>query len=266
MVTTSRRPCAAWLGVALVIAGCDAAGPMPEFDQTPTLALLITPVPQLRFGTSSQSDSGLFAMLVTTGTPVQSPYLHADRFEMRRAGDGALFGWRSVDTPTEAVDAFGFSALGNYFLPRGESIAGLGSDSIVEGGVYELVIQAGQHQIVGRTRVPGRVEFVREPTDGDTIVRWRRTPGAARYAFEGGFISLRPIEDTMIVVRPYPAIPGLPEEGLPIRVIALDSNYARFRSEDRGGRAGITGAWGVFGSYSWAEVTLPPATASIAPR
>jgi hypothetical protein len=266
MVRISRWLQTSSLGAALIAGGCDAAGPMPQFDQTPTIALLITPDPPPGFAGTAGSDSGLFALLVTTATPVQAPYLRADRFEMTRATDGARFGWRSVDTPTQAVDAFGYSALGNYFLPRSESSAGLGSDSILEGGVYELVIHAGEHQIVGRTRVPGRVEFVREATDGDTIVRWRRTPGAARYALAGGFTTLRPIEDTMIVVRPPPPFPGFPERGVPITVIALDSNYALFRSEDHVGGAGITGAWGVFGSYTWSEITMPPATASAPPR
>jgi hypothetical protein len=47
--------------------------------------------------------------------------------------------------------------------------------------------------------------------------------------------------------------------------MALDSNYAAFRSDVRVERAGITGAWGVFGSFTWADVTLTYRTVSTAP-
>jgi hypothetical protein len=257
MVRALRWGTAVLLTAALGGFGCDATGPVPDFDETPTVALLITPVPPVPL------DSGLFATLVTTGTPIRSPYLRAERFEMRRLSDGARFDWRAVDTPTDAVPVLRPLARGNYFLPRRSGTGGLGSDSIVEGAVYELVAQAGPHQIVGRTRVPGKIEFVREPADGDSIVRWRRDPNAARYAAEyafDGYLLLASIEDTAIVVRRAPAFPGQLEPMTPTRVIArviaLDSNYAAFRSDVRVERAGITGAWGVFGSFTWAHATL----------
>jgi hypothetical protein len=224
---------------------------------------LITPAPLVPLHAEAQVDSGLFATLVTTGTPVRSPYLRADRFEMHRSSDGARFDWRAVDPPDHAIPAMGPRSRGNYFLPRSGSTGALGSDSIVEGEVYELVAQAGPHQIVGRTRVPGRIEFVREPADGDSIVRWRRDPGAARYAIEyafDGYLLLASIADTALVVRRALALPGQLEPPTPsrvfARVIALDSNYAAFRSDVRVERAGIIGAWGVFGSFTSGDVTL----------
>jgi hypothetical protein len=239
---------------------------MPPFDDSPAIAVLITRGPPAATFGFSPPDSGLYAHLLITGTPVRSPYLRAERFEMRRLSDGARFAWRAVDPPEDAVPSAGPREVGNYFLPRIPSAAGLGSDSIAEGEEYELLVDAGQHQIVGRTRVPGKVELVREPTDGDTVVRWRRTPGAAAYLV-GGFPLLQPIDDTVFVFRIGTPLPGEPPRpAFTIRVLALDSNYAAFAGDMRVERSGITGAWGVFGSFSWADAEVPRATASVARR
>jgi hypothetical protein len=264
MVKASWRR-AAWLVALLIGVGCDAAGPDPEFDETPSLALLITrgPPPSV---SGFPADSGLFATLVITGTPIYSPYLRAERFEMRRLSDGARFAWRPIDLPTDAVPAAGPRARGNYFLPRNGGGAELGSDAIAEGESYELVVEAGPDRIVGRTRVPGQFEFVREATDGDSIVRWRRAPGAAAYMFHI-FTDFRPTEDTFAIVRrpvPFPGEPPIP--AIKIRVFALDSNYAAFASDRRVARSGISGGWGVFGSFSWGDTELPARSASVAPR
>lgn len=246
-------------------AACDATGPLPDFDETPTVALLITPEPVSRF-IRTAADSGLRATLVTTGTPVRSPYLRADRFEMRRLSDGARFAWRYVEPPQDAVAVFSLISE-NYFLPRRADASGLGSDSITPGTVYELIAEAGPHRVEGRTRVPGVVEFVRAPTDGDSIVRWRHSAGAAAYRIEfSGFVEeVRSIGDTVLVVRRPPSLsPAAPPPV--IRVFALDTNYAAFRDDFRASRAGITGAWGVFGSFTWADTELPPPAAAAAPR
>jgi predicted RNA-binding protein with TRAM domain len=243
----------------LVSAGCDAAGPVPPFDELPTIAVLITRGPPPSTFGSSPADSGLYGHLVVTGTPIQSPYLRADRFEMRRVSDGARFAWRAIDPPRDAVPTIGPDEIGNYFLPRRGNEAGLGSDSVAEGEVYELIADAGQHHIVGRTRVPGMVEFVRASTDGDTVVRWRRTPGAAAYLVDL-FPLMKPADDTLVVIHWGSPIPGEPSpQRRVVRVFALDSNYAAFAGSGRVERAGITGAWGVFGSFSWGDTDLPAA-------
>jgi hypothetical protein len=266
MVRALRRHAAVLLSAALGGSGCDATGPVPDFDETPTVALLITPAPPLPLHAETRLDSGLFATLVTTGTPIRSPYLRADHFEMRRLSDGARFAWRAIDPPGDAIPAMGPRSMGNYFLPRSGSTGFLGSDSIAEGGVYELVAQAGRHQIIGRTRVPGKIEFVREPADGDSIVRWRSAVGAALYLFGGDlFYGARRIADTAIVVSRRPPRPGEPSFPEVIQVFAVDSNYAAFRSDLRASQAGISGGWGVFGSYTSAELELPPRAASTTP-
>lgn len=259
---------AARAGAALVGLACQAAEPLPPFDETPALALLITPEipgPQLPPGAPPRPDSGLYATLVTTGTPVRSPYLQADRFEMRRVSDGARYAWRPFPT-LEDVVVFAPRERGNYFLPRVTSAAGLGWDSIAPAAVYELVIDAGAFRLAARTRVPGRVEFVRETADGDSIVRWRSAVGAALYLFGGDlFYGARRIADTAIVVSRRPPRPGEPSFPEVIQVFAVDSNYAAFRSDLRASQAGISGGWGVFGSYTSAELELPPRAASTTP-
>jgi hypothetical protein len=253
-------------GAVIIAAACDTTGPLPDYDETPSVALLITPEPVSRF-IGDAADSGLRATIVTTGTPVRSPYLRADRFEMRRLADGARFAWRYVEPPQDAVGVVFSLISGNYFLPRRADPTGLGSDSITPGTVYELVAEAGPHRVEGRTRVPAAVEFVRAPTDGDSIVRWRHSAGAATYSFElWGFVqALRLIDDTTLVVR---VSPFLSPESPPtvIRVFALDSNYAAFRSDFRVGRAGINGGWGVFGSFTWSDTDLRPSAATATPR
>jgi hypothetical protein len=230
---------------------------MPPFDETPTIAVLITRGPPPPTFGSSPVDSGLYGHLVITGTPVQSPFLRAERFEMRRVSDGASFAWRAVDPPRDVVPTVGPEEIGNYFLPRSSNASGLGSDSIAEGEQYDLIAEAGPHQIAGRTRMPGKVEFVRDPTDGDTIIRWRRTPGSAGYMINLFPLLMKAAEDTLIVIHWTPPSPGEPALPPPVvRVFALDSNYAAFAGRGRVERAGITGAWGVFGSFSWGDTEL----------
>jgi hypothetical protein len=235
---------------------------MPDFDETPSVAVLITPeLPPLSpfpLGAPPPPDSGLYATLVTTGTPVESPYLRAERFEMRRVSDGARFAWRPFPTERDVVGFFP-EGLGNYFLPPSPNAQGLGSDSIAAGAAYELIVESGAYRITGRTLIPGRVEFTRATTDGDSIVRWHRTAGAAAYVFSGEFSGeLWLIADTAAVLRRRTAFPGEPTRREFLRVFALDSNRAAMRSDFRVSRAGISGGWGFFGSFTWADVELAP--------
>jgi hypothetical protein len=265
MVMTRAWALSAFAGAALVGLACRAAEPFPQFDETPAVTLIITPeIPPrpLPPGAPAGPDSGLFATLITTGTPVRSPYLRADRFEMRRVSDGARFAWRPFPTQDDFV-GYAPRERGNYFLPRTTSAAGLGWDSIAPGTVYELAIDAGVFRLVGRTRMPDRVEFVSEPTDGDSIVRWRSAPGAAVYGVSGDTYILRRIADTAVVI--FRSTP-LPEQTPNIiSVVAADSNFAAFGRDFRVSNAGVSGGWGVFGSYTLAEKELPPRAGSPPP-
>jgi hypothetical protein len=106
--------------------------------------------------------------------------------------------------------------------------------------------------------------LVREPTDGDSVVRWRSAHGAAAYGVGGGDIyALRRIADTAVVVVRGP--PFLGQTSSVVSVFAYDSNFAAFRRDFRASSAGISGGWGVFGSFSWAETELPPRASSASP-
>jgi hypothetical protein len=248
--------------LALALAGCTATEPIPDFDETPAVSVLITPsaYPALHW---LAPDSGLSATLVATGTPVRSPYLRADRFEMRRVSDGALFAWRAIDPPREGVGVIPSSGAANYFLPRQQNAGGLGSDSITTGGVYDLLVEVGRYRVDGRTRVPGPVELARRTTDGDSVVRWRRVSGAASYQVWGGpaLLTPTPITDTVLIF-PQRLRPTGGSGPLPITVFALDSNYAALLSDFRVSRAGISGGWGVFGSFTWGDTRLPASAAT----
>jgi hypothetical protein len=267
MVSLRRASLAVALGVTVVSSACDAVAPVPDFDESPTIGVLLTPDLLTRC-CELPSDSGLYAILVTTGTPLRSPYLVAGRFEMRRLSDGARFAWRAIDPPSEAIGVLLPFEAGNYFLPRAGDATGLGSDSIAAGEEYEIVAEAGAHRLVGRTRVPGRVELVRAPTDGDSILRWRRSPGAARYTISGQlfFQEIVPLGDTAYLLRRPLAFPGEGPQRALVRITAIDSNYAAFAGDFRASRAGVAGGWGLVGSYTWTETELPLSGTSAARR
>src|SRR5215475_11112004 len=65
------------------------------------------------------SDTALYAFLLEAGTPLEAPYVTADRFEMRRVPDGALLDWRP-NTPAKPQINLTRGAPtedGNYVLP-----------------------------------------------------------------------------------------------------------------------------------------------------
>jgi hypothetical protein len=252
MVRTLRLSCIAPL---LLGAACDAGNPNPPFDYTPSVVLLLgrDPLP------IADADSTLLAFLVTTGTPGSSPYLVADQFTMRRVSDGMVFDWTAIAPPrdTLAVWVPFASKAGNYALAWNGSANRGGRADVTISEEYELTIDAGSQHISGRTHIPGRVQFL-PPMNNDSTVRWHKVPGAGSYLVGlDSTCCVAPIGDTVFNVRNYlrPNPYGTPA-ATSITIVAVDSNYTAFFIRSQAGSAGLVGAHGVFGSYTWAQGSL----------
>lgn len=256
MVNQMRAAAASALAtvVTMMVLACRATEPVPPFVHDPTFILLMTDRPLDR------DDSSMYATLARTGLPFRSSYLSADRFEMLRAADGARFAWEEQPRsgfigadPGRARD------VANYRLPWTSSPSGLGAEAIAPGERYIIHIEAGDDDIDAATRVPDPVVPIRLASDGDSVVRWHRVTGAAGYlvALPGGSFTARgpTLQDTVLHLPPPTPFTPRPSELL---IVAVDSTYAHFLDAPGAASAGISGALGVFGSFTWALVDLSP--------
>ena len=128
--SAARRAVAALGGLLLLTAGCGTADIIaPESDE-PFLFLV------LNWRTLSHYDLDSFtqhALLVTAGSPSELPlYRSAQRFEMRRASDGAPFDWRAHTRLYPEAGRIDFVELnsGNYYLPEKSSGNGLAYEDL----------------------------------------------------------------------------------------------------------------------------------------
>lgn len=206
--------------------------------------------------TSEQSslDSSLHAFLLRTGTPIRSPYVRADRFEMRRKSDGALFDWRALSPADSATGVADRSdpASGNYLLPRTGSGGRLGQRDLAGGETYSLLVTVGGQTVTGQVTVP------HAPTaewTSDRAVQWRRVDGASGYSVttQDYFPLFGFTRDTV-----YQFDRRIPDNrsGIGTIVRAYEAQLFDYLADRRQGRAGLVGALGVFGAYN--SYSLPP--------
>jgi hypothetical protein len=186
---------------------------------------------------------GQHALLLTTGPATGSPrYRTADRFEMRRASDGAGFAWRQEKVPNEEPGSFPGVSLDywNFHLPAAGG-AQLGAAAVAPGESFELLIETGGEVIRGRVTVPD--EFTASAV-------WPRVTGAAGYRIElsNGDVVVQP--DTSYV------IPADLLGGGTLDIEALDPNLFEYVADDRTARAGIDRGYGVFGAMTAARLEL----------
>ncbi len=194
--------------------------------------------------------SGQQALLLTSGSPLEPPhYRTAERFEMRRASDGARFDWRThrglIDEPGTLS---GFQMLyANYYLPQTASADGLGKEDLQPGETYELFIQTEGVVIRGTVTIPEAFSATVLNLDGQRTVVWPRVRGAAGYSvsLSTGQIELQ--TDTVF---------ALPADANSIVIRALDPHLYRYTVDDRVGRAGIDNGFGVFGAMSLAQLQI----------
>ena len=251
----------AWL--LLVCAGC--AGDRLVLPESDEIVISVVLVPNA----ASPANQDLRAFLIRAGTPIRSPYLVADRFEMRRLSDGALFDWRPVapefDLPPADSTAVGGSFIiplnGNYLLPRVGLAGRLGRQDLAAGETYTLVVEVQGRNIIGQVTIPGVPTLVRTPdlANGDSVV-WRRVDGAEGYSVTTpDFYPLFGFTKDTVFQFDSRIQAGQARTGTVVRAYEpqLFAYVQNFRfTNSRVGRAGIVGGLGVFGAYN--SDSLPP--------
>lgn len=209
----------------------------------------------------SLSDSVNRALLLTTGTPIMSPYRTAQSFEMRRVTDDALFAWRH-EAMSRGAPPIGFREVsmsqGNYVLAEAGSAAGLGRRDLRPGESYSLLIVTDGRTVSGRVTIPESPRPALLTTGGTRRVSWPRVNAAGGYRIEtnterfGPTVGITP--DTSVELHFDGMRPLAPE----IRVTAMDSNLYRYITDPTLARAGISGAFGVLGAVGPAARLLLP--------
>jgi hypothetical protein len=235
--------------VACLAAGCgDGPTLVPQSDEPLVLFILSVDAPVA-------PDTALGGLLLTTGSPLRADYRSAERLELRRAGDGAAYALRMRPKSGQAPIRLGASELtgnGNLVLANTTGTDGLGRADLVPGATYELVIESLGQTITGRATLPARPMPRRFERDGRRFVTWSPARGAAGYVVNVG-IHRRVFTDTLYEI-PTGGFGGVGQEMPTVRVSAVDDNLLRFLSDTTLGRAGLTGAYGVFGGMAVAEL------------
>lgn len=250
--SAGRRAVAAALGLVALTAGCRADDiVVPESDE-PFLFLV------LNWRTLSNYDLETFsqhALLVTAGSPGELPrYRSAQRFEMRRASDGALFDWRAhTRLYPEAGGSIDFIELNwaNYYLPETSSGNGLAYEDLEPGETYELEIETEGVVLRGRATIPESFTVSVVVQGGHRIAVRPRVRGAGGYIVGVDTHGDEPQADTTYL------IPANVPAGARLEVRAVDENLYRYLSDDRVGRSGIDHGYGVFGAVVIAGATVP---------
>ena len=247
---------AAALACVQSISACAKDSTLTPVSDAPFVFVVLTSS-QAPIGGPSQADSSIIGLLLTVGSPISSPFRRAERFEMRRASDGALFAWaeRTPSSSTGGADYRGIrSSDGNYLLSHMTTVTGLGADSITPLESYTLTIDTGGSQITGVTTVPA-IPQPRLVVEGTRrFIVWGRVSGAAGYipgpsGFSQGFVT----SDTLVELRSDQfGFPPIFQFG----VIALDTNAFRYLSDTTRASAGLVGGLGLFGAASAATISV----------
>ena len=249
MVRLLRRLVAGATIVALT--ACDPGSALYSRTDEPILTLVLSPPGSLTF------DLPQSAVLALTGVPTHVEFVRAEAFETFRASDNNRFDWMEVEPSRPPGAGPLFRPLdGNYRLPDSTTPRGLGRSDLRGGETYRLMIRFAGRVIEGTTRMPEQPEpRVVETPEGLRVV-WPKIDAAPFYLVYGATVN--PARDFYKqLTADTVAIPILIDD-LPssVRVVALDSNYARFLSDTSTTRSGLNGALGVFGSINAATVVV----------
>ena len=204
----------------------------------------------------TKSDTALYAFVLEAGTPINSPYVTADRFEMRRVSDGALLDWRP-NTPAKSYVRLTRELLtedGNYVLPLHGAAGRLGRIDLMPGDQYELFVDVGAVAIRGTASVPAVPQAAFETNGALPVLSWKPVPGVGGYSVTTqDFLPIFAFtRDTVFHFDgPIENISGF---GTIVR--AYEPQLFSYLADPHVGRVGITGALGVFGAYS--SFRLPP--------
>lgn len=236
------------IAAAVLLTSCDSplVAP-PAADDAFVYIILGQGIPQPR-----ERTFGQHAFLLKSESLVEPPtFLEAERFEMRRVADGALYAWESYGYVGVSTDVYALSySDANYHLPDTLTSAGLGADSIRPGESYSLEIAYPGGLIAGSVTMPDTFSVSISRHNDQTVATWsaRGAPGF-RVRVPGHDPVL--VSDTTHIVPPDASTSD--EE---IIVEALDQNLWRYLTDGQTARAGLTGAVGLFGGLTTATVRL----------
>lgn len=241
-----RRAGAAVLGAAalgLAMAGCGEEIVFPE-NRQPFVYLVLNHT----MAPAGEPIQPAFVLTVWRADSVS--YLSAERFEMRRASDGALFDWRneslfSADPSFDLGQAVRPSRA-NYLLADSATDRGLGFRDLAPGTTYELLVDTGEEVIRSRATIPDtfRVAF-----PGGRRIAWSRSDGAGGYRLQLTADETFFTRDTSFTV-PDGVSPEL------VRLHALGPHVFAYLTDDDRRRAGLDVGTGVSGGIIEAQ---PPA-------
>lgn len=241
--------------LAALLTACGSDGALVPSSDAPFLYVVVSPGPA-----SARAEGPLRAMLLTTGTPLSSPFRDAQLFELYRLPDSARYSWtKNPDTaPGDPVGFRGISlAFGNYVLAEQSGNGTLGRRDLVSGASYSLRVVTGGRTIHGQAVLPMAPNPRIVLRDGRRMVVWSAAAGAAAYLFDANTESGGPrmTTDTVFELR-YDrgaAIPPGPE----LWLTAVDANLFRYVTDTGTVSAGLTGAFGVFGATATTRIPLP---------
>lgn len=246
MVSGARPRVPAALALGLVLAGAigcagDPVGPRGA----PVLYVLLNP------SAPPASVDARRAYVLRTRTAALLEYAEAERFEMRRASDGARFDWRSLGLRGATPDPNRLPLdEANYELPERGGARGLGFADLEAGESYTLEVRLGGTTVRGAVRAPDSFDLRLEAIgDSGLLASWPRVMGAEGYFVRSGRGTAYTRDTSFRFDRR--AVPG--ER---VTVQALDPNAWRYLRADSVLRAGLDAGMGLFGALSEATAAL----------
>lgn len=238
-----RMAAATVLGAAalgLAAAGCGEEIVFPE-NRQPFVYLVLNHT----MAPAGEPIQPAFVLTVWRADSVS--YLSAERFEMRRASDGALFDWRNESLfsadPTFNLGQAVRPSRANYLLADSATGRGLGLRDLAPGTTYDLLVDTGEEVIRGRATIPDtfRVAF-----PGGRRIAWSRAEGAAGYRLELTGDEVFFTRDTVFTVPDDVTADFL-------RLHALGPHVFAYLTDDDRRRAGLNIGTGVFGGIIRAQ-------------
>lgn len=242
---------------ALLLTGCGSE-PNTPYSLEPSLYLLLVPAAEI------SPDTGLHALLITTGEPNHSPYRDAQLFEMTRRSDGARFNWVSRGLSGRAPIGFEGSErgsgaqIGNYHLPWDGAAGSLGARDLTGGEWYDLLVETEGVTIRGAALLPAEISATVSERGDSLVISWSKSAGAVVYQIWAAVVWTPDGHDGYSIVTRDTVVVVPRTSSAKAEIMARDENLHRFIVDWRAARAGIDAGYGYFGGMSRTEVLLPP--------
>lgn len=237
-----------WVLVCWLVVGpaCDNDPVFPE-NRRPFVYLILNQTVELN-GEPVQP-----AFLLTIVRADSVVYRGAERFEMRRLSDGALFDWTSerADVSLDFGIAGPRMQSANWLLADSATSAGLGQPSLEPGETYELVVETGSEVIRGKTTIPDTFSVSVLERDGQRVAVWPTVDGAVAYS-----VDAVGVDEPFYDFQPDTTY-ELDAAATAVSVRAVGPHAFRYATDEDARRAGIEGGLGVFGAIQEVKEQIP---------